>query len=425
MKGVETQECVFQDHLHALFKPQNKIQEMAWERFLEVGLPSTTHESYRFMRLRELYGTSFETSLHGSLTQEEVLSAVIPECRSSFLVFHNGVFSESLSCVECLPKGTAVLPFAKAQKSYGAFLARQGSELVKEETDPFVLLNAALATEGVFFYLPPQTIVEAPVQIIHWLDHPCAWSSPRLLGFGGKASSIHFFFKHVARNEVYGFNSVVDFTLEEGAHITCDSLTEGTAEAWHLEAIRATLKKQSFFKAVTVTRGAKAYRQDAHITFKGEEAEASLHTGWLLSQTRQAHFHALMDHQRPHCQSLQKFKGTLSGTSRSSFEGKIFVEKQAQKTSAYQRNNHLLLSERALAISRPTLEIFADDVKASHGATSAPLDAEELFYLKSRGLSEEAAKRLLLSGFSKEIIDSISLPSVRQEALFLAEKYHQ
>ncbi len=166
---------------------------------------------------------------------------------------------------------------------------------------------------------------------------------------------------------------------------------------------------------MSVTTGAETVRQDYHATLSGEAADATLQGIWMLKDRREAHTHVVMHHEAPHCRSMQLFKGVLDERSKSSFEGKIYVQKEAQKTEAYQLNKHLLLGERVIANSKPNLEIFADDVKASHGATMTQVDESELFYLKARGISEKAAKALLIHGFCQEMIEKIPQSFVRKK----------
>jgi Fe-S cluster assembly protein SufD len=155
-------------------------------------------------------------------------------------------------------------------------------------------------------------------------------------------------------------------------------------------------------------------RHSLRVHIQGENADALLQGLWHQKKSSQTHTHVFVEHAAPHAKSLQKFKGVLKDTAQSSFEGKIFVRPEAQKTEAYQLNQNLLLSDAAIANAKPNLEVFADDVKASHGATFSQVDDEQLFYLKSRGLSPEAASRLLIRGFMQEMIDQIGVPSVRQ-----------
>jgi Fe-S cluster assembly protein SufD len=175
------------------------------------------------------------------------------------------------------------------------------------------------------------------------------------------------------------------------------------------------LKRSSRFEAWNVLSGGQLSRFSSRISLNGENGEALLQGIWMLNENHQAHTHVVMDHHAPHCHSLQKFKGVMADISQASFEGKILVRQPAQKTEAYQLNNNLILGDHAIAYSKPNLEIFADDVKASHGATVTQIDEEQLFYLNSRGIGSSDAKKLLVQGFCREIIDQIPFTSLREQ----------
>lgn len=211
-------------------------------------------------------------------------------------------------------------------------------------------------------------------------------------------------------------NSLIDCALEESAHLSCTLLFQQHEKAHDFFSLRATLKSRSVLKSLSVTNGSATSRHDYILHLVGEQAEAALYGAWGLAENRQHHVNVLMEHHEPSCRSLQKFKGALADASQSSFEGKIHVHQKAQKTEAYQMNNNLILGERSSANSKPNLEIFADDVKASHGSTTGQLDEEHLFYLTARGLSKNLAKTLLVRGFSEEILNLIEDKEKREEA---------
>jgi Fe-S cluster assembly protein SufD len=214
----------------------------------------------------------------------------------------------------------------------------------------------------------------------------------------------------------------MDVSLDENAAFTHTQTVFGHIDHWFFDAFRATLKKHSRLQCHMATSGSKTVRHSYKVALNGENAEADLKGIWMLSGRRQSHVHVQMEHHAPECRSMQLFKGINADASQSSFEGKILVQPEAQRTQAYQLNNNMLLGEYALANSKPNLEIFADDVKASHGATVAKLDPSQLFYLKTRGLSEPLAKALLLQGFCREIIDAIPSDSLRNDILGFVEK---
>ena len=185
-----------------------------------------------------------------------------------------------------------------------------------------------------------------------------------------------------------------------------------------------TLKRNSIFHAVNYTEGSFTVRNDYRVALTGERGEASLNGVWMLDEKHEARVHVLMDDQAPSCQSNQLFKGVLTDFARlPSFEGKIYVRREAQKTMAYQLNRNLLLSDRANADSKPNLEIFADDVKASHGATVGQLDEEQMFYLRTRGYSQEEARNILVYAYTKEVLDLVRIPTLHQLLLQRAERF--
>ena len=180
-----------------------------------------------------------------------------------------------------------------------------------------------------------------------------------------------------------------------------------------LSDFRATLKSNATLKHLALTTSGSLNRNRLKLALLGDNASTLLQGLWSLSENHQCHTNVHVEHVFPNCRSLQKFKGVLKKQAQSSFEGKIYVHPEAQKTEAYQLNQNLLLSDAAVANAKPNLEIFADDVKASHGATMSEVDEEQLFYLQSRGLTKERARTLLVSGFIQEILDQIPYPSVR------------
>ncbi len=209
-------------------------------------------------------------------------------------------------------------------------------------------------------------------------------------------------------------NTFLDIVLEENAVCSCVDLSDSN-QGWALNYLRSTLKKEATLNYTTAIFGNRTLRQSLKASLLGEKGKVVLQGVWNLHQQAHAHLHVHVEHLAPLGRSLQKFKGVLSDTSQSSFEGKIYIHPDAQKTEAYQLNQNLLLGDYVIANTRPNLEIFADDVKASHGATVSQIDEESLFYLKSRALSSTTAKQLLIRGFIQEILDHIPIPSVKNK----------
>lgn len=409
----------------ALKDALKRLRAKSWDRFLQLGLPSRSLEVYRYIRLRSLFGHVYEPGQSAEISKADLESYIYPECRQSVIVFVNGYFQPSLSDTAALPSKVVVSTLNDAMRSYSAFLDNHWAKTTKDENDPFAVLNAALHPQGAFVYLPPQTIVSAPVQVLNLITSSKTLIMPRLLLFVGRQSEVTIAETAIELNcSGYCLNQVTECVIEEGAHAKFFSESSGLSpDAWHLNALRASLKRDSTLKAVAFTDGAMTVRNDYHVTLTGEGGDACLNGVCMLDEKREAHTNILMDHQAPSCRSNQLFKGVLTDVSRSSFEGKIYVRQAAQKTEAYQLNNNLILSDKANADSKPNLEIFADDVKASHGATVGQLDPEQLFYCRTRGYSEDEARNLLIHGYCEEVIDLITIPSVHERLTARARRF--
>lgn len=395
-----------------------RLRMKAWDHFLELGLPTRHQEAYRYIKLRQLFAQSYALAEPVSLSLEDFSAAIYPECRQSVLVFINGHFSPQLSCRQAISNRIVISTLQEASRTYGALLSNQWGQSLKEETDPFAALNGALHHQGAFVYIPPKTQVEAPIQILNIIqtDDRLCLLSPRVHLFVGAQAEVSILTSQkVLGSSGHFFNQVTELALEESARVHYTQILEGDhSQAWHLDAVRATLKRHAHLKTVCVTEGGMTVRHDYRVALMGENAEALLNGVWMLADKKENHTHILIDHQAPHCRSYQLFKGVLNDFSRSSFEGKIFVRQIAQKTEAFQLNKNLLLNDYAHADSKPNLEVLADDVKASHGATVGQLDPEQLFYLKTRGLSTKQAMNLLIYGFCEQILEMIPLPSLKE-----------
>lgn len=433
MAQQQTQQETFQQILNTFYgavgegDPLQKIRAKAWEHFLGLGLPTRATDVYKYIRLKTLYSNAFVPAEVAVVSADVVGSHVLVGCEKSVLVFVNGEYMPALSNVEGLPSSVSVMPLSRAMRTYGTFLNNQWAKSVGEEKDPFAAMNMALARDGLFVYVPPKTPIETPIQVLHLVDagDKKMLLLPRLQVFVGTQSQVDIYNTQVhLSGSGYFINQIADFAVEESAHVRFTQVAVDLPDdVWLFDAVRAGCKANSTIKTIGVTEGALTVRNDYRMAILGDNAEVELDGVWMLSRDCEAHAHVLVDHQAPNCRSRQLFKGVLRDASRSSFEGKILVRQAAQKTDAFQLNNNLLMSPDAHADSKPNLEIFADDVKASHGATVGQLDEEQLFYMKSRGFSSIEAKNILIYGFCKEVIERIALPSLRERLERRAEKY--
>lgn len=400
-------EQTFLTHLESHFE-EGPFRKEGWQKLAACGLPLKSHEAFRYVHLRELYTSTFRKNQSEAVDFSE---AILPECKHSHIVFVNGHFSPQHSDLTALPSQTVVLPLDQAMQAHGSFLKGHLTRSIKEENDPFALANLALHRTGAFVYVPPKLEVAVPLQCLSIAtgDEPTL-IAPRLHLVLGAHSSLRCIL--TTEGQASHFNiPTEEISLEEGASLDLLQLVDAEPY-WHFETLRASLKKNARLNTLAVTFGGRAMRHSYRVQLKGEGSEASLNGLWMLKGNRSSHTHALVEHEAPHTRSMQRFKGTLNDHSQSSFEGKILVRPEAQKTEAYQLNNNLILSQGAVANSKPNLEIFADDVKASHGATFAQINQEQLFYLQTRGIEPDLARCLLIQGFCREMITGIPYDSL-------------
>ncbi len=382
--------------------PLKGMRAKAWDHFLELGLPDKQDDAFQYVPLRRLY----ELELQPSVRQFEAVGPY-PECRGSFLVFVNGYYSPELSDISQLPKKVIALPFCEAMKSYGPFLQSGWSQALKEERDPFAILNLAIHSQGLFFYVPPHVKIEAPIQALFLTTEKNILAPARAQIFLGTQAEVQWI-STVTGEGLH--QTLLDVVLEPGASFTQTSLSNAE---FHLNFLRSTLKRDSRLRYLGLANTGLS-RHSLESILQGENTDVLLQGLWHLKNEAQIHTHVRVEHAAPHARSLQKFKGVLENRAQSSFAGKIYVHPHAEKTEAYQLNQNLLLSPGAIAQAKPNLEIFNPDVKASHGATMSQVDEEQLFYLQSRGLSAEEAGRLLVQGFIQEMLDQIPHPFLRQ-----------
>lgn len=386
-------------------------REKAEKRRLEIGDPKPKQEAFQYLpfahlRLAEKAGAPSALSIDPYRLPE------FNEC----LVFVDGYFFPDLSS---LPKEIVCLPLETAFQSYGLFLQNRWTKVLAEEKDPFAALNAAHHGKGAFLYVPPSARAKLHILQIVTGDK---LASPRLEVTLGKQAELALVQTIHCLKPNGCSNGSIDLTLGEGAKVDFldAQLLDDTARSF--SSVRATLKRDAKFDAFSLTDGSAVMRSRYTVELAEENSSLNLLGLSMLTDSRQAHVHAFVDHAAPNCTSRQHFKTALSGAAHASFEGKIFVRPVAQKTMAYQLNNNLLLNDQARANSKPNLEIFADDVKASHGSTVAQLSPEELFYLRSRGLSEVEAKSLLTEGFCQELIERVEVPSLRSSLSQVMQK---
>ena len=417
--------------LHELAKHAPDADKAFWADVREKSLsdlnatefPHKKIEEWRFTNLRPLTKVDFVPEKDaGTHTATDIEKYFIPESDRSRMVFVNGKYQAKYSSVGGLGKGVTVGNLASytdhnAVKTYL-------NKLVNYENDVFVPFNGLMFEDGAFIHLEKGAKAEAPIQILNlYTDSDKAYvSTPRMLVVAEEESDVTIIEEHIGlADNSYLTIPVCEVKTKKKAHIHHVRIQRDSLNAFHFSRPIAYVEKNSEYHSYTITLGAKLSRNEPRVIQEDEEVDFTLDGLVLIDGEQIADTHSVMDHRFSHAESHQLHKVVVNGKAHSIFNGKIFVRKDAQKIDSFQENRNLLLSIDGLVNTKPQLEIFADDVLCSHGATIGQLDAEEVFYLQSRGMTEEKAKEVLTYAFALETIENMKVESVHK--LLIDEVY--
>lgn len=362
--------------------------------------PTTRNERWKYTRVAKIANKSF-VSDKGNIQQLN-----LPVSDAYTIVFVNGYFNESLSSLTNLPEGIVISPISEATSE---FLG----EIVATEKNIFVALNTLHATNGAFVHIKAKTIADKPIQIINVLAGENTISNTRNLIVSEQFSEAEIVQVFLSENAVESFaNNVTEIIVEDNAKLVVDKLQNESEENFHISTEHISQAKNSNFKINTITLNGGLVRNDLFIDVKGQNVETYLNGTYVLKGNQHVDNHTTVDHLFANCESNELYKGVVDEKATAVFNGKVFVRPDAQKINAYQSNGNVLLSDSASVNSKPELEIYADDVKCSHGSTTGQLDEEAIFYLRARGISEKSAKALMVTAFIGDVIDKIDNESV-------------
>ncbi|MEW6469716.1 MAG: Fe-S cluster assembly protein SufD [Bacteroidota bacterium] len=394
-----------------------KARQQAFSAFLEQGVPSRRHEEYKYTDVRKVFAGNFSCIHNEAHTFTPDLGKLSIDRDSIKLIFVNGWLYKESTLDAPLPEGVVIGSMANEGLLVRNDLLRNylGRSLDKNN-DPFVLLNTALWFDGAFIYLPAGSRPERTIEIIHICTGGTELlASPRHLIIaeeGAEARIIEHSVSAELEKKVI-INSVAEVFVHENARLNYYKIQNENRNAFHLHTTSAVQKRDSHFDTNTVTLGCDWVRNNLNISLEGENCDTHLNGLFIAADNQHTDNHTRVYHGQPHCQSNQLYKGILGERSTGVFNGKIYVERDAQKTNAYQSSKNILLSDDATINTKPELEIYADDVKCSHGSSTGKIDEDALFYLRSRGLGEESARKLLLQAFAADVLDTIRIDSLK------------
>ena len=394
------------------------IRKAAMARFAELGFPTKRHENWLYTNVAPIAQTAFQPAED---RDAEVIASEVAEhvfdsdcCR---LVFVNGRFSSRHSAVQGLPEGVKVCSLAAAMRTDSKRLEPHLARHANDQDNAFAALNTALMTDGAFVHIPKGVVVERPIHLLFLAvggEQPEV-THPRnlIVAETNSQATIVETYAGVGGGEAYLTNAVTEVVANENATLVLYKIERECEQAFHVATTHFHQYRSSNVSFLNVLLGGILVRNDIYAMLDGEGCDCSLNGLSMLSGTQHADNHLWVHHAKPHCNSREYFKGIYDDQSHGVFCGRIFVEEGAQKTDAKQTNMNLILSDQALADSKPQLEIFADDVKCTHGATIGQIDNDAIFYLGSRGLSKEAARSMLIYAFANEMISQISIEPLR------------
>jgi Fe-S cluster assembly protein SufD len=331
------------------------------------------------------------------------------------LVFVNGVFSEDLSSYSGTSGGVRVMSLAYAIKSSGDVVQRHLGRIAKFDQHTFTALNTAFIGDGAFIELQPEAIVDKPIHLLFLSDGEVV-SHPRNLVIAGRHSRAALVESYVSlRDSEYFTNAVTEILVGDGAHIDHYKIQRESESAFHVGTVQARESRDSQLHSFSFATGGSLARTNIYTSLDGDAATCTLNGLYLTDGTQHIDNQTSIEHIAPNCPSHEVYKGVLDGRSHGVFNGKVYVHPEAQKTDGKQSNNNLLLSPTARVDTKPQLEIFADDVKCTHGATVGRLDELAMFYLNSRGIGRETARTLLTYAFAADVLETIELEPIRKE----------
>lgn len=393
------------------------------ERFAALGFPTTRDEDWKYTNLAPLARETFAAAPAGPPDGAAALAAAARLDGAVELVFVNGRFAPSLSTRPALPAGMVVESLAAACASHAARVEPHLGSLVAIDADGMAALNTACVQDGAFVHLPDGCDLAAPIHclFVSLANGTATVSHPRVLIVAGAGSRAAVIEQHVGRGR-YWTNAVTELVVGAGAALTHHKVQREDTAAFHLAAIAAAQAGDSHFGSHAVAVGAALSRAAIATRLDAPGAACAFDGLYIADGAQHVDHHTTIDHARPRGTSRELYKGILAGRATGVFNGKVFVRPDAQQSDAQQMNQNLLLSDDAQVDTKPQLEIFADDVKCSHGATIGQLDDDAIFYLRARGIDQDEARRLLIYGFANELVDRVTVAPLRHqlEALLAA-----
>lgn len=395
----------------------------ALARFEAVGIPTHKDEEWKYTPLNLLRETEYQLAYGATVGREDFAATPVGGVDAATIAFVNGQETPELSIPRNLPSGVFVGTLQQAwdeipdvMKQWMGNVATLEGRLGSTNDERFVDLNTAYLSEGAVVYVPRNVVVEDPIHIafLSKADHGAFAAFPRVLVVMGENSQAKLLESYIGLDARYFNCSVTEIALGKNAILEHDKFQQETLGAVHIANIAVHQEGPSTYTSNNIGFGGAIARNDINVWVGGEHCETWLNGTYVATGDQIADNHTRIDHAKPNCNSFEVYKGIITDRGQGVFNGKIFVYEDAQKTDAKQTNQAILLSPTASIETKPQLEIFADDVKCTHGATVGQVKEEAKFYLRSRGIPEREAEALLVYAFAAEVIEKIAVDEVRE-----------
>lgn len=409
--------------------PIHNLRKKALSKFKELGIPNA-HEEYKYTNFKKALSKNF--TFNELFKNKEEASTfpsdyLINELEGNVLVFINGQFSEKNSHFN--NNEIDIKPLERAYTENPDAIAKHFGNYSKDNADSYALLNSTYCNNGVYAQISKNKIVHTPIIIYYISDarKDEAISFPRnlIVAESGSQSSVIEVFSTIGDKNSFS-NAVTEIAVDENAILNYYKISNETEHVYHIGLTQASQKKNSTINAHSYTFGGGIIRNNLHIAQEDENCTTNMYGLYLLDGNSHIDNHTEVDHKRPNSYSNELYKGILDGKSTGVFNGKIFVRREAQKTNAFQSNKNILLTDEATINSKPQLEIWADDVKCSHGCTTGQMDKEALFYLRTRGIDKDKARAMLLYAFSLDVLKNVAIEPLKKYLdHIIAQRFNQ
>ena len=394
------------------------LRTEAIKNFETKGFPTKKDEAWKYTSLNSILKNDFSVfpKKENTIEFSDVKKYFLHEIDTYKVIFVDGVFSSFLSSTTHDGLDVCLMSSALTKPKYKMIIDEYFNKIANKE-ESLTSLNTAFALEGAYINIPKSKVVEKPIEIINFStgSEAALLIQPRNLIIVGENAHVQIIERHQSLNENPVLtNSVTEIFARKRAIVDYYKIQNDNLEASLIDNTYIAQKDQTHVSVHTFSFGGNITRNNLNFYHQGEHIDSTLKGITIIEGKQHVDHYTLVQHATPNCESHQNYKGIFGDRSTGVFNGKIFVEKEAQKTDAFQQNNNILLSDKATINAKPQLEIFADDVKCSHGCTIGQLDDKAMFYMQSRGIPEKEAKALLMYAFSNEVIESIKIPELKQ-----------